>query len=373
MQKLLRPIINILSSLVVLLLTAVIVLITQVNPNDFKPQVTERFHAATGKYLALNGDLQWSFFPWVALQANDVKISKDNSHKQLIAQIEQAKIQIKLLPLFKKEVAIDALKISSLKLISGAKQRVYNVTDLKLKSDPIKFNQPFAFHLKFALLSDAPKIHGDFKLSGEITLDKNKLENWKTQGTLLGTQLQFEKITAKKFELQFSVQNGSTLNGNGRFALNNGVLQGADIRYWINTADALKNKQPIPQINSHQSEFGDITGTFVITNDIYSNQDFLLLTKDARASGKGTINLDNQQINFQLLLQHMSNGQPKEPTVPMTITGTLSNPNFQINVQKILDQQLKDKIKVRLSEKLQKSLGKSLGDEISKQLNNFIH
>lgn len=44
---------------------AVLVLVLLVNPNEFKPLITEQVEAQTGRQLTIDGDIEWRFFPSV--------------------------------------------------------------------------------------------------------------------------------------------------------------------------------------------------------------------------------------------------------------------------------------------------------------------
>lgn len=41
---------------------AVLVLVLLVNPNEFKPLITEQVEAQTGRQLTIDGDIEWRFF-----------------------------------------------------------------------------------------------------------------------------------------------------------------------------------------------------------------------------------------------------------------------------------------------------------------------
>jgi AsmA protein len=45
-----------------------------VNPNNFKEQIASEAKSATGRELTLEGDLQLSLFPWVAVQTGAARL-----------------------------------------------------------------------------------------------------------------------------------------------------------------------------------------------------------------------------------------------------------------------------------------------------------
>lgn len=110
--------ISVLVGLIVLLCAIAIMGITMlVNPNDFKGKISEAVHDATGLQLTFNGNIRWSFFPWVGVQINQVQLSNAPGFgNQPFAQIKQVYVRVELVPLFKHQVNVSNILVDGLEL-----------------------------------------------------------------------------------------------------------------------------------------------------------------------------------------------------------------------------------------------------------------
>lgn len=97
---------------VVVAIGGAIFLVNKVDPNDLKPQITQRIEAATGRKLELAGDLSWRFYPWVGVTINDFSLAnREGFSPASMLKAEQADVQLKLLPLISKQLEIGKIKL----------------------------------------------------------------------------------------------------------------------------------------------------------------------------------------------------------------------------------------------------------------------
>jgi len=159
------------------------------------------------------------------------------------------------------------------------------------------------------------------------------------------------------------------LSGQGKIALKNGVLKGINIPYWINTGRALLKKQAPPAEGSNQTDFGNLTGTFTVTNGIVKNNDLYLRSTNVEANGGGVIDLVNQSLDYKLDAQLLrTNGQPDGTVIPLLISGPFSNIKVRPNVEGLLKEQIKEKIGAEIG----KHLDKDLGDKLQNTLDSLF-
>jgi AsmA protein len=102
--------------LVILLVTAAAVLAPLVlNPNDFRDDIEARVEAATGRKLAIGGDLDLSVFPWLAIQVKDASLSDlPPFGPEPLAELKRAKIRARLLPLLNGRLEVDRIELEGL-------------------------------------------------------------------------------------------------------------------------------------------------------------------------------------------------------------------------------------------------------------------
>lgn len=115
MRKLIKIFLSIAVITILLFVIAGFLLVNVVNPNDFKDKLTNYVHSRTGRNLVINGNIQWSFFPWIGLKINDVDLSNPSEFNSQIsfASIGQADISIKLLPLISGKIEMGKLALNN--------------------------------------------------------------------------------------------------------------------------------------------------------------------------------------------------------------------------------------------------------------------
>ncbi len=178
------------------------------------------------------------------------------------------------------------------------------------------------------------------------------------------------------------------LNGTGQFSLESGVINGINLGYQMDAALALVNKQTPPsQPSDNQTPFGSLTGTFKIINGLVNNNDLLLQSQALNVSGKGSINLVNQQVHYQVASTAIQgqvdpkiyNLQEKiGGSIPIKISGTLASLKVYPDIEKILTnmatayvKQNANKVKQAVDNQVQK-LGSQLQQGLQNGLNNLL-
>jgi AsmA protein len=148
MRKTLKIILYVISVFLVIILVTVLSLPFIVNPNDFKPQIERLVKEKIGRTLTIEGDLKLSIFPWLGISTGKISLSNapgfDNPY---FAQIQQSEINVKLLPLFTKQLDVSEIVFKGLSLhLSKNKQGINNWDDFKnlSKNESKKTTSPLA-------------------------------------------------------------------------------------------------------------------------------------------------------------------------------------------------------------------------------------
>jgi len=129
----------------------------------------------------------------------------------------------------------------------------------------------------------------------------------------------------------------STLLGRMTFAIKDGVFPGVNLLGSI-TEVAQKAKQATTGIEAgseKSTKFGSITGTAVITGGVVAVNDLDLKSPFLRADGKGTVNLNNKEVDYtvQARVVPSTEGQGGSSgifglVVPIHVTGPYDNPSY---------------------------------------------
>ena len=104
-------------AIIIVFFIAVVILANTINPNRFKPLITQQVYNATGRTLTINGDIHWSFFPSVGLNIDQATLSNsDGFGSTPFATVKHLGIGIKVLPLLAKNVSTSDITIDGLNI-----------------------------------------------------------------------------------------------------------------------------------------------------------------------------------------------------------------------------------------------------------------
>ena len=117
MGKLLKFLLGALFLLAGLIVVAVIVLPLVIDPNDYKDEIATAVREQTGRTLEIEGDISLSVFPWLGLDIGPTRLSNAEGFAQPdMASMDAVQVRIKLVPLLSKQLEVDTVKLSGLKL-----------------------------------------------------------------------------------------------------------------------------------------------------------------------------------------------------------------------------------------------------------------
>ncbi len=114
-MKKLKLVLKILGVVVVLLLLALAALVFTFDPNNYKEAITTQVEKQTGRDFSIGGDISLSVFPWVGVQVGDVELANaEGFSEQPFARIAQLDVKVMLLPLLRKELQVDRVRLHGL-------------------------------------------------------------------------------------------------------------------------------------------------------------------------------------------------------------------------------------------------------------------
>ncbi len=100
---------------VLLVFIAVLIFAATFDANNYKPQIIEQAEKATGRSFTIDGDINLSVFPWVGLKVENVSLGNEKGFKaEQFAAIKQLDVKVNVLPLLKKEVEINTIRLHGL-------------------------------------------------------------------------------------------------------------------------------------------------------------------------------------------------------------------------------------------------------------------
>ena len=133
MKKLIKYTVLTITGFVGLIAIGLIILITFVNPNKFKPLIEKSVTQATGRTINLDGDISWKIYPNIGLTLRDVSLSNPSNESTFVNNsnffsLKSADISIALLPLLNHKIELKTLNIDGLDIALIQKNNVNNWT-----------------------------------------------------------------------------------------------------------------------------------------------------------------------------------------------------------------------------------------------------
>jgi AsmA protein len=97
---------------------AVIVFVLIFDPNDFKEEISEGVRESTGRELVIEGDLEFSLFPWLAIEVGRTQLGNAPGFDDTpFASFESARLSVRVMPLLlRREVVVGTAALDSLRV-----------------------------------------------------------------------------------------------------------------------------------------------------------------------------------------------------------------------------------------------------------------
>ncbi|GAB6043622.1 AsmA family protein [Endothiovibrio diazotrophicus] len=117
MNKALKIVAIVLLGAVLVVVAAVAAVLFLVDPNDYKGEIAAAVEQKTGRTLAMDGDIGLTLFPWLALDLQKVALSDAPGFGEgPFAKVERAELRVKLMPLLEKRLEMDTLVLHGLEV-----------------------------------------------------------------------------------------------------------------------------------------------------------------------------------------------------------------------------------------------------------------
>ncbi len=130
MKGILKILLGLAAALALVLVLAAVLLPLMYDKEDLKQAIASQVHKQTGRDLRIEGALNFSVFPWLAVEAADLRLSNAAGFgDQPFASIGKVRIGVALMPLFKKQLVADEITLDGLQLALAVNARGKNNWD----------------------------------------------------------------------------------------------------------------------------------------------------------------------------------------------------------------------------------------------------
>ena len=101
--------------LVIVITLGIVGLMLWLDPNDYKPQLTQLVKEKTGRELTLQATISWSFFPSLGLSTQDIRLEGGSPNQKERLNIQKASTTLAFLPLLTGKVSVKNLTLEGVK------------------------------------------------------------------------------------------------------------------------------------------------------------------------------------------------------------------------------------------------------------------
>jgi len=228
------------------------------------------------------------------------------------------------------------LELTDLKLTLVSKDRVTRIFPVEAQIDSGRYAGDLTLDDRGAI----PSVSIDEHLKG-IDLAR-LLAHGAQKGRWSGRATLSLKGTARGDNMDAMLK---TLSGHFDADLANGALEGIDLEYQRDRAQALIDRTTNERTDTKRTPFSALRTSGEITNGIAQTRDLIISTPALKVTGQGSANLSTQAIDFQLLASVLQAPTKTLIDIPLKVTGTYADPAVKADIDSLAKDQLKQKLK----------------------------
>ncbi len=156
-----------------------------------------------------------------------------------------------------------------------------------------------------------------------------------------------------------------TLRGDMSFTLKDGTWEGIDVWHELRRARAIFRQEAPPEpVLPARTRFSEVRATGKVTDGVLRNDDFFAELPFMRLNGHGSVNMPAASIDYSLSArvfdrpEFMQDVSPKEledltrVAIPLRITGPLASPKIGIDLEELLEDQIREELEDTIKDKL---------------------
>ena len=146
-----------------------------VNPNDFKDELKSVALEKANVNLRLDGDISWSFFPWLGLGLEDIGVALGSDPE--ILQFDRAEFGLAILPLLEQKIQVNKVNLVNLKASLNKNAQGQGNWQLDLPDNTPAANSPAPTTTANAASNSASNGNAEEIKLPDIQLDELRIEN----------------------------------------------------------------------------------------------------------------------------------------------------------------------------------------------------
>lgn len=298
-----------------------IIALSLYNANQFKRLIITQIQQYTGVKINVADNITWSLLPNLGIKVKTLALTAADQHDFLLQDLKIL-VPLKSLLFFvantKFDIDVKQLKFGS--LVCDDLNALITLDQQKTILQAIGGTCAQGRVYGTGLIDHVDGI-ANVTFSGywhDINL-ANLIANWSGkpvislfsgQGDINLTDLKFVGFNAAAMK--------KSLNGKIDFTIKHGALFDLDLDFYFALANAFMNHQTLPQhVNSHKTVFDSLTGSGIIRDRVFYNQELLLESPYYVVFGQGKVNLNDNTVDYVLQVQV----KPQNPAAVKLLQG----------------------------------------------------
>jgi AsmA protein len=143
-----------------------------------------------------------------------------------------------------------------------------------------------------------------------------------------------------------------SLDGHFDADVANGALEGVDVGYQLDRAEALFKHTDFTGTDHKRTPFASFKMTAALANGVATTHDLTLLSPVFKVTGQGSANLAAKTLDFALLADTLKSAGNVALQIPVKVTGSMADPSVRPDVAALAQGVLKQKVQDLVKDKL---------------------
>ncbi|MCP5039098.1 MAG: AsmA family protein [Rhodobacteraceae bacterium] len=150
----------------------------------------------------------------------------------------------------------------------------------------------------------------------------------------------------------------NSLSGSGAVEFGQGAILGLDI------GGMLLNLDTSYQGEGQKTVYNSVTASFTMEAGVVSNDDLIMVADFGELTGSGTVGVGRQVLDYSIIPRVLyTEGDQNGLRVPLLVTGSWGDPEFNLDLEALAEQELSDELEV-LEERATEAITDALGIEL---------
>jgi AsmA protein len=287
-----KKLLYVIGGFVAIVVIAIVALITLVNPNQFKPLITEQFESNTGMSITLDGDINWRFFPSLGLSIDRMYIDNpaEFSSDKLLS-VDKVGVGVQVLPLLSKQLYVEQVELAnaafSFETLKDGRTNLDAFTasteaegEITSQSEPLATNEPSATD-EPSPVSEQPEEGWSIEVAG-VSITDSQIQ---VRDASAGTNLLLENVNLTLTEFGFERWSQLALTAQGQHNSQQFSVD-LDTQFWIDAQVASPQLKALTVTSTYSDPVVEVS-EFILSMDHFELDTWIPISLTTKMTSSG--------------------------------------------------------------------------------------